>query len=146
MLTSSLCRSKWINQLHKNKNCCSIIHEFLDLIEDHMLVVQSNELGSFSGREVTQHIRKRANCPTVLGAIASIDASLTRLEGKLTGTPQTREFTGPHAIEVKLSKEASDAARNRTSELREHTGTMTPSPPIFHKFISKERRARSGFP
>jgi hypothetical protein len=106
---------KAIHDFHAHKDCSEIIHEFLDFIHDHMLVVESKDPLSMK--------RKRGSCKEVFKKLDHLYKKLTDQSYKLTAAPwEQRNFSIPDAVEADLHEVAKTSAMLRYKELREHDG------------------------
>jgi hypothetical protein len=126
---------KGIHDFHAHKDCSEIIHEFLDFIHDHMLVVESKDPLSIE--------RKRESCKEVFKKLDHLYKKLTDQSYKLTAAPwEQRKFSTPEAVEADLHEGAKTSAIRRYKELREHDGRTIRNSRFLTDFST--RRTQSG--
>jgi hypothetical protein len=116
---------QFVNDLHSHPKCCNIIHQLLQFIMKHMLVVES------------KGVYDRANCEQVDNELSGLYKRL-REHGEDRLVPMPWEPTKawvPEAVEMPLNFEAKRvvASEGRFSQLPEHTGHTT-------RLIDRKRR------
>ncbi|KAK4160433.1 hypothetical protein QBC43DRAFT_325508 [Cladorrhinum sp. PSN259] len=105
---------KFIDDLHSHPSCSDIIHEFLDFIMDHMLVIESKNL------------QKRADCEKVHQELEKLYRRVVDPVFELVPSPRL-SVTGsniPEAVEIPLNSDDQRIIEERIDQLKQHTGRI----------------------
>ncbi|KAI0127539.1 kinase-like domain-containing protein [Xylariales sp. AK1849] len=91
--------TEWFVKLHGHKHCSEFVHQALDIIEDKMLVVLSQDRTRSTSRELRREFR----------TIFSKCMSDSDLDYSMKGVPEYRLFRAATAVEARLNQTGRNA-------------------------------------